>query len=483
MSAETKAKNAIKCDISFTLKDSDGNKVAGGEAKATVSDDSVSIVPASGESLLFSPREIVDFKEGDYKIRLTLTSGEKLALFHIGHYYEDFLRILSSTRNQVVSDDMLMKEAVVFDAASADFRYSEADGTAILKGECRPKLFETGIVIMPSMGEPVRIPYSDIMEIQEEEYSVFLTLESGRTLALLRMGRESGPFKKALNGAMNELSLKAMSALKEILPMTDSLTIRKAARLMREGRAAMKKDLDAISPGIWESLEYKLKSAGIGEEYEYLKSISQKDSMCIGIKRGLMGDFTGEYLWLLAPVYSTDHKKPGNAIIMESVMVQVNEDEAESPEEFEEEEIEPTEEEEVESAEGESDQSSQGKATYIFRMAGRKEYKEYNDLNELHREAARFTGMLNRSLIAVNFRREPIYLSDDKLQGPKYNKYQHSIQRLPELRTLRDHFVGRVMHKSRDQWKADLADALKFNVSAADDKARWSKSKVKKQSE
>jgi len=98
-----------------------------------------------------------------------------------------------------------------------------------------------------------------------------------------------------LNDLIKALSVKTQLALEELLPIYDSSVIRKIAKLMKDGRAARRFDIEAISPGIWTELENKIDSFGIKEQYEYLKSIGQAERTCIGIKRGLMGDLTSEY--------------------------------------------------------------------------------------------------------------------------------------------------------------------------------------------
>jgi len=78
-------------------------------------------------------------------------------------------------------------------------------------------------------------------------------------------------------------------------------------------------------------------------------------------------------------------------------------------------------------------------------------------------------------MLDINFRREPIYLPDEKLEEPQYRKYKFAVQRLPGLQTLRHLFIGRVIHASPEQWKQDVMDLLKFNVSTKDDTAKWTK--------
>jgi hypothetical protein len=79
-------------------------------------------------------------------------------------------------------------------------------------------------------------------------------------------------------------------------------------------------------------------------------------------------------------------------------------------------------------------------------------------------------------MIEINFRREPIYLEDGKLNEPPYQKYLFAAKRLPSLQTLRSLFIGRVIHSTPEQWQADVLALLKFNVVAEDDGVKWSKS-------
>ena len=86
-----------------------------------------------------------------------------------------------------------------------------------------------------------------------------------------------------------------------------------------------------------------------------------------------------------------------------------------------------------------------------------------------------FIKNINRSMIEINFRREPIYFSDDQLESPEYTQYRFAIAKIPSLKTLRDQFIGRVIHSSKDQWKTDVTSLLAFNTKSIDDSEKWSK--------
>jgi hypothetical protein len=74
--------------------------------------------------------------------------------------------------------------------------------------------------------------------------------------------------------------------------------------------------------------------------------------------------------------------------------------------------------------------------------------------------ADRAIARINRCLQAINFRREPVYLSEEQMWDPRYAKYQFALQRIPELRELRGLFKGRVIHSSPEQWRQHIRALL-----------------------
>jgi hypothetical protein len=190
-------------------------------------------------------------------------------------------------------------------------------------------------------------------------------------------------------------------------------------------------DIDAISSGIWVELEKKLDQFGVKEEYDYLAALGQSERICIGMKRGLMGDLTGEYIWFLVPIFSIDHVQPGNAIAMEATSIE-----------------------------------GSGKATYFFRITDSNIYNKFNNPEELKSAVDKVLKKINRDLIIINFRREPIYLTDQQLESTTYVAYRRAVSKVPALQELRQLFIGRVIHNSPEQWKEAVTQLLKSNVNA-----------------
>lgn len=432
------ARPVMECDLKYSLVDENGCQISKGEGKGRLYEESLVVYPRFGEILIVPFRDIIEINAKNYKLNLSLTSKERIILSHLGYDYEDFLRVLIKLRNEVLLKDLLMHETLKKADVATEFTYSDESGK-VRKGSGRIRLYETGLVVIPDDGEMFRIPYSDLLEISEQRLGLTLITEWGK-LTLAKMGTELDPFKSVLSNIFNELQLKVVNFLKELVPSISLTSLRAAARLMKEGKAARRKDIEAIDPKLFAELEKKLDSFGVKEEYDFLKRLSQQDRICIGVKRGLMGDLTGEYIWFLIPIYDIDPRKPGNAVAMEA-----------------------------------TSEEGGGKATYFFRIVSRKDYPKFKKLDELNEEVDKVIKTINRCMLDINFRREPIYLPDEKLEEPQYQKYKFAVQKLPSLQTLRKLFIGRVIHASPEQWKQDVMDLLKFNVSSTDDDAKWVK--------
>jgi hypothetical protein len=161
----------------------------------------------------------------------------------------------------------------------------------------------------------------------------------------------------------------------------------------------------------------------------------------VGFKRGLMGDLTGEYIWFLVPIYGGDKKDYGNAVAMEAAET--------------------------------ADKESAGKATYFFKIVNRKDFSNYKTAEELDKQTDEVLKNLNRCMLDINFRREPIYLPTERLEEAEYVKYKIALQRISSLQLIRSLFIGRIIHSSPEQWKSNVMELLKFNVTAQDDTTKW----------
>lgn len=429
---------SLEYTLTCSVFDEAGREIMGGEGKAYLSQEKLSIMPEFSQVLEISLLEIKSMSCEAYRIYMNLVSGEKLQLFYLGHQLDNFWRNLSQFRNELLIKSFLMEEKLMDSFVDLDFvQRDQFLNETVIEG-CSVRLYETGLVVLSKEGMIRRVPYSFIHKVSEKNYSLEIEFEFGVNYEFRRLGRQLDPFRRRLSMVMSNLDQKVAVLLKELLPKENALTIRKLGAVLKEGKAAKREQIDTVSHGLWDQLEYNLKGQGMYESYHYLKDLAMKNKIAIGVKQGVMGDLTGLYTWFLIPIASSHPNQPGNAIAMEAVSG-----------------------------------SGSGKATYFFKIADRQRYKKGMDVNELNHEIDRCIERLNYCMYMVNFRREPIYLTETQLSNPKYVKYQYAIENLSALQELRSSFIGRIVHRSKEQWEQDVTELLHFNVTIQEEEAKW----------
>jgi hypothetical protein len=242
-----------------------------------------------------------------------------------------------------------------------------------------------------------------IADTQVSPYRFAITDRLGRSFVIQKLGFTTDPFLNAYEKRLAGLIKQTRERLSEISPVGDAL-----AKLLMEGMVAKLSDVRALSPQFADAVEERLAASDIAQEYGYLKSVSA--DLALGIKRGLMGELTGESILLLAPVFES------NIMFMESL-------------------------------------GDTAAATYVFKISdsGSVSKQQWDD----------FLLRFNYSMLSVNFRREPIYLGDDALNAEKYEQYSQALRRVPGLMQLRALFTGRVIHSGFESWKKSMDSYIK----------------------
>lgn len=523
MEEEKKKEKLFGIKAPFQYFSSDLDKIAEGQAAVTINNEEIIISQQFKDPYIIKLIDVLEISPVDYKVFIPLSPNGKLVISELGYEFENFLRILKDARNEIMAKYLLMEEKVIRKNIKAEYSYFETQGAAAESGNCNITIYETGLSILPENGKLLRIAYCEVTDIAEGDYLVTVTSESGQKLELSKMGYEFDSFKKTLSDTINALDLFAQNLVMQLDPALDTLTTIKIARLLRDGKAAMKKDIEKYSTQVWKSLEKKIEKAGIAPEYNYLKSVSHENQIAIGLKQGLMGSMTSDYIWFLMPIYGSDPKKPGNAIAMEAVPFEneAKKDEAEAasldpgnmtkmakdmqknmaasfqmmkeatasmgktpeapqfkvPQNSKEQNaaINSEDGKKTNGDEEQQGEESTGKATYFFKILNRADYLKPENLQGLESEVEKLIKKINKAMISINFRREPIYIEDEKLYEPDNVKYRFAISKIAELREIREKFIGRAIHISFNSWKAGIEKLLAFNVSTSEEKARFKK--------
>jgi len=408
----------------YAIISANGEERERGRAQIIVKEQDILFLPENGKSLNVPLREISEAAGEEYVIRLTIGGGG-VEISQLGYQYEDFWRAFWEARNAILINDLLMKEPG--DSGKIKARVVRAGNDL---GICDIQFYETSLLVMPRAAEIFKINYGEINEEKTIDFEIILSLDEGN-IKLSQMGERFDDTSKIINTALTKISLETQEQVKQMLPEFDSLAVRQMAELMKDGRCAAKSQIEALSARAWPKIEKFLETAGIKESYDYLKTLAEPEAEAfVGIKQAMMGGLGGDYVWFLIPLQNY------NAIAMEA-----------------------------------TGQGTSGRATYFFRLAARADFAAGKKIGQ--EEMEEIVSAVQKCVKRINFRREPIYLSAEKLNDPKYWKYKFILGKIPELQFLRESFIGRVCHRTSQQWQTDARELLEFNIKQRDDNAKW----------
>ncbi len=424
LNEKDKEKRVLELTAKIILKSQDVVQISETSAKIILEQESFSIFPENWGTYLFSYREVIDVIPEDYQLKLSLNKGQELIISQLGYQYEDFIRIFIKLRNEMILKDLLFQETLKKSGLEADFLYLDESGLEKQKGKAEFKFYQTSLVILPERGELMKILFSDILGTKTDNFQIEITIEKVGKVIISKLGEKFDLFKETLQSCLNEIVLNVQNFIKGIWPEIDFSILNKISSLIKEGKAIKRGEIETMAPEFWERFEKALTRTEVKEEYEFLKSIGEQEKIYLGFKKGLMGELTGDYLWFFIPIYSQDKSKLGNAIAFET-----------------------------------TGEKETGRATYFFRILGRNEYKTA-DKAQIDNQIDDLISKINLGLLAINFRREPIYLPEEKLEEPDYAKYRFSMAKIPEIKLMRELFIGRVIHRDNEQWQKGVTDLL-----------------------
>jgi len=424
LNEKDKEKRVLELTAKIILKSQDVVQISDTPAKIILEQENFSIFPENWGTYLFSYREVIDVIPEDYQLKLSLNKGQELIISQLGYQYEDFIRIFIKLRNEMILKDLLFQETLKKSGLEADFLYLDESGLEKQKGKAEFKFYQTSLVILPERGELMKIPFRDISETKTDNFQIEMKIEKNGKVIISKLGEKFDLFKETLQSCLNEIVLNVQNFIKGIWPEIDFSILNKISSLIKEGKAIKRGEIETMAPEFWERFEKALTRTEVKEEYEFLKSIGEQEKIYLGFKKGLMGELTGDYLWFFIPIYSQDKSKLGNAIAFET-----------------------------------TGEKETGRATYFFRILGRNEYKTA-DKAQIDNQIDDLISKINLGLLAINFRREPIYLPEEKLEEPDYAKYKFSMAKIPEIKLMRELFIGRVIHRDNEQWQKGVTDLL-----------------------
>ena len=363
----------MEASVNYKLTRDGAEAALEGEAKAVLNDQYLNLTVSLGEPLLFSYSDIIDISEHDYQIDILTASKEQLTLGRLGYQYEDFLFQLFKLRNELLLKYLLMQESLLQDQFYGQYTRTYPPEQLNQGAACEIRLYDNALVVLPQKADPIRLPYCYISQITKGDYKITVASEFGEGLVFSMLGEKFDPLTKALSDAYTKMMNRTQENIKTLLPEANTLTLSKLASLMKDGKAASRRNIEPLASNFWTRLTGKISEAGLTNQIDYLSSLAQKDQVCVGVKRGLMGDLTGQYIWLLFPLVN-DQNRLGNAVALEAFTVQ---EETEKPKQQPTTPVEDSQDETQQNGSQDQTLATVG-ATYFFRLMCRKEYVQTN---------------------------------------------------------------------------------------------------------
>lgn len=415
-----------------------GEPVSSGACEVAADETGIALSPPADVPLRLRYEQIVGLEALDYRIAVALEDGTAVELSQLGTMFGDLLRQMRDGRNEAWERGLFLNGVNRVDAFPCEVLLTDGPCNAELR------VYEDRFSVLPERGDPFGFPYAFVQEaaLDESTYRVTVALSSGKGLEVRKLGRRTTELPGLLNDLLTASRKRITTVLAEYLPGLSALKLQALARLMVDGIAARREDIEAIDGMAWGCLERVVAAtAELAETYRFLAAMASAPDVAIGLK---------QIRWSKEETLSRDGDGE-EAVEGESSPVDSQED---------------TTQEEA-SAGGDAGKSplvtwffcpvpaggavksdlvaqeitsEAGHATYFFRVDPGAGWK------------GALTA-LNQAMLTMDFRRRPIFRSEDDLGR---DPYAFAMRHLPYLRALRESFAGRAIHTSLETWKASV---------------------------
>jgi hypothetical protein len=458
---------------SFQYLSSNGNVRIEGECRVEHDDTTLSVVPDSGAAITLDFGDIDSLLAADYEVRMPLYTGSTIVLRAFGKQYPKLASELLAAFRERMLKCLLLEDMEEIERYDANFSVAKGGGHCPKCGardrggkfcpDCgqklehsilnRPfpnegkdrapepvsgsgevRLYKSNIALLGTNVPSFQWRLADVDRIIYEGGSYEVALKSGDSyLTISGLAKRTEEFAGKLKKAVSDLATQSSQALHASFPFLNPDQLVEANMLMREGRSALVAKLKQISPRIEVALASNAVDTTLRPYFDHLRKLMAEDSLYAGFKI------------IRAEEQETHAETPGpddaGADASGSVEKMTHADDA-GPQTlywffF------PMATKKVVAWEA---SSRSGRATYFFRAG------------DPFEESIR---TINDALDMLNFRRRPIYLSDDELEmKPEFHRYAIAARRLPELRALRASFLGRAIHTTPEAWQAQVRSIL-----------------------
>ncbi len=441
-----------------------GDSAAACPCRLEFNDEGLTLIPEAGPPLSLDLGDIDELSPADYELHLKLYTGEKYTLARLGKSYQDLLRELQEAYRERLVRCLLLEDLEEIARYEGNARLESAAGGFSAPAEIR--LYQSNLAVLPQSHTGFQWRLADIETLSFDDSSYAIVLRSSdEVLSLTRLAKRTRELYDRIQAAMADVAGRSALTVRSVFPFLTPEQFQRVAELMKDGHVAATAKLASIHAGTDRALAEKIVSARLKPYYEFLTSRAASCGPYAGfklIRKDAGPDSAGEEE-IFAEAETSG--PASEAVLPDSVVIPPGEeDSGESEAEVLHWFIFPL------RTQGAADMpqvaaweatSRSGRATYLFRLIPQGEVPASGDPAKHAAAIDEAVGRLNRSLLLLNFRREPIYLSDDALQmQPRYRRYAIACRKIPSLRQLRSSFLGRVIHTSPQAWQQQVEHLL-----------------------
>lgn len=412
---------------------------------------SLTLTPDSGAPIVCDLGDLDAVVVADWEIRLPLYTGRTIVLRQFGKSYETLVHDLADAYRNRSVQCMLLEDMSEIARFTANF---EVSGSQAASGQAEIRLYKSNLAVLPNTSSGFQWRLADVDDVRLDSSTYEIALQAGtERLKFTRLAKRTEEFSSKLREAMNAIATQTAQALHGMFPFLDPDQLQRCASLLREGRSAHLEKLSAIHKLIPATLAKNAVDQDLKPYYDKLAALSREDTGYAGFK--LIRPESGEERVITAQTEpGDDHSeapdadaaapdtlywfffpllRPGTSALANVVAWEAS--------------------------------SRSGRATYFFRLVDPAKTALLADTKQAAQTVDASIRRLNTVLAMLNFRRRPIYLSDDELaSNPQFHRYAIAARRLPEVREVRASFLGRALHSSPEAWQAQVDEILKKNA-------------------
>jgi hypothetical protein len=445
----------------FQYLEETGAAAQSGSCRVTIEQEKLLLIPEKGPQLALDLGDIDAFSPADYQLSLKVYTGKTILLSQFGKTFQNLCHdLLEAYRSRLVQCLLLedLEEIARFDGSA---QLDSAEPTFSSRAELR--LYKSNLAVLPEAATGFQWRLADIDAVDFDEPTYTLGLRSGGDrLILTKLAKRTHEFIERLQSAMDDLSKNSAGILHSLFPFLPPDQFRQVADLMKEGRAVEISKLRATHSKVERVLLEKTVDAHLKPYFDLLKKQAVDECFFAGFK-------------LIRP-----ETEDGDADIEPAESPQGSTEESETTAAAPEPEVEESESEQepvlhwfffplraAPEAKAPADlvawesTSRSGRATYFFRILLQDQAGQLLDPTRAPAALESAIQRLNRALILLNFKREPIYLSDESFETqPRYRRYAIACRKIPVLRQLRTSFLGRALHTSPEAWQKQVQSIL-----------------------